>query len=119
MITETSTRVVEPDITVVSIAGRLSLGNTLGSLEASIKRLAEEGSRRVVIDLTGLNFIDSAGIGMLIGCTGQMEQCGGRFRIAGAHGTVARAFDIVHMNRIAALDPDVESACRNIAAASE
>ena len=108
------TRVVEPDTTVVEISGRLNLGNSLSYAETSVKRLIADGSRKLVIDLAGLDFIDSAGIGMLISCGGEMEQAGGAFRVAGAHGAIARAFEIVHMSRIVVLEADVETACRNL-----
>jgi anti-sigma B factor antagonist len=109
------TRQVEPAITVVEITGRLHLGNALTYAETAIKRLISEGSRKMVIDLTALNFIDSAGVGMLISCNGQMDESGGSVRIAGSQGPVAKTFEVVHMARIVALDPDVESACRNLA----
>lgn len=53
---------------------------------------------------------------MLISCNGQMEQNRGKIRFAGANGFVAKTFAIVHMARIAALDPDLDTACRNLAA---
>jgi anti-sigma B factor antagonist len=110
-----NTRIVEPATTVVEIAGRLHLGNSLSYVETSIKRLISDGSRKLVVDLTGLSFIDSAGVGMLISCAGDMDQAGGSFRIAGSHGTVAKTFEVVHMSRIAELDADVETACRKLA----
>ena len=117
MITETKTRRLEPDLTVVEISGRLSLGNSLLSLETSLQRLIAEGSRKLVIDLAGLSYIDSAAIGVLAACSGQMEQSGGRVRIAGAQGLVAKTFALVHMDRIAPLDADVQTACRHLSAA--
>ena len=116
MITETNTRRVEPDITVVEIAGRLSLGNTLLSIENTIKRLIDEGSRRLVVDLGGLVAVDSSGIGMLVSCFAHMEQKGGHMRVAGAHGTVLKVFETVHLDRIVPMVPDAESACRDMAA---
>jgi len=118
MTTESKIRRIEPDITVVEISGRLALGNVLVSLEYSVRRLIEEGARKVIIDLTGLDNLDSAGIGVLVACNGLMEQSGGRLRIAGAHGSVAKAFDIIHMDRIAALDPDLQASCRLLEAGS-
>ena len=118
MITESHVRRIEPDITVVEISGRLSLGNILVSVEGSVKRLIEDGARKLIIDLTKLDHIDSAGIGVLVACAGLSEQTGGKLRIAGAHGMVAKSFEIVHMDRIAALDPDLESSCRNLQAGS-
>jgi anti-sigma B factor antagonist len=109
-----NTRLIEPATTVVEITGRLHLGNSLSYAETSIKRLIADGSRKLVIDLTGLDFIDSAGVGMLISCSGEMEQAGGVLRVAGAHGPIAKTFEVVHMGRIVGLDPDVETSCRSL-----
>jgi anti-anti-sigma factor len=65
MIIGTKTRRVQPDITVVEISGHLNLGNNLMQLEHMLKGLIAEGMRKLAIDLAALNFIDSAGIGML------------------------------------------------------
>jgi anti-anti-sigma factor len=111
-------RVVEPATTIVEISGRLTLGNALTYAETSVKRLIGEGTRKIVIDLAGLTSIDSAGVGMLISCGGEMEHAGGALRLAGAHGAVAKTFEIVHMSRIVALDSDVETACRNLPGSS-
>ena len=110
MITESSIRKIEPDIYVIDISGRLHLGNTLLSLESSILQLIGNGARRLIVNLTDLNYIDSAGVGMLISCNGQMDRNHGMMRIAGAHGAVATAFETIHIERVVALDPDVDSA---------
>lgn len=113
MITETKTRMVEPAITVLEISGRLNLGNSLQSIESSIQHLIADGVRKLVVDISGLNYIDSSGIGMLVSSSGHMEQSGGQMRIAGARGTVARALGVAHVDRIAPVDNDVDSACRH------
>lgn len=110
MITESKTRKLENRITVVEISGRLNLGNSLLGIESGIKRLIEAGARKLIVDLTEVNYIDSSGIGMLVACAGQLEQSSGRMRIAGASGAVAKAFEIVHMERITPLDATVEEA---------
>jgi anti-sigma B factor antagonist len=111
LITETKTHRVEPDITVFEISGRLNLGNVLQSVESAIRGLIEGGVRKLVIDLTQLNSIDSSGIGTLISCGGRMDQLGGQMRLAGAQGPVAKVFHMVHMQRIVPLDADVASSC--------
>jgi len=116
MVTESKISKIEPDITLVEISGRLALGNVLVSLEYSMRRLIEEGARKVIVDVSGLDNIDSAGIGVLVGCNGLMDQNGGKLRVVGARGAVAKAFEIVHMDRITALDPDRETAVGHLAA---
>ena len=114
MITEIKTRRIEPDVTVVEITGRLALGNTLLSLENSTKRQIDDGARRMVIDLTSVNSLDSAGIGMLVSCFAHMEQKGGHLRVAGAQGTVAKALRTAHVERIVPMDPDMETALKSL-----
>ncbi len=44
MITQATSRQVEPDITVVTITGRLNLGNTLMSLENDLRKQIQNGA---------------------------------------------------------------------------
>jgi anti-sigma B factor antagonist len=106
------------DVTVVEISGRLHLGNSLSYAENSINRLIDGGTRKLVIDLTRLEYIDSSGLGMLIFCGGRMEQIGGKMRVAGAAGGVAHVFEVAQASRILQFDADLASACSNLSAQS-
>ena len=114
---ETKTLLID-DVTVAEMSGRLHLGNSLSYAENALNRLIEGGTRKLVIDLAGLDYTDSSGLGMLIYCSGQMEQSGGRMRVAGAQGAVARVFEVAQASRILHFDADVQSACRNLSAQS-
>jgi anti-sigma B factor antagonist len=114
MIVGAKTRSVEPDITVVELSGHLNLGNNLISIETLLRRLVTEGSRKMVLDLANLDYIDSAGIGMLVASNGHMDSSGGQLRIAGARGSVAKVFDVVHLERVLRMDADVGSACAQL-----
>lgn len=118
MTTQTSTRQIEPGITVMEISGRLNLGNTLISVEDAIRKLIKDGRRKLVLDLKGLSYIDSSGIGLIVTCTGEMGQSGGHIRVAGAQGVVARAFEVVRLNLVVPQDPDVETACSALSTAA-
>jgi len=106
------------DVTVVEMSGRLLLGNALTYAENSISRLIDGGTRKLVIDLARVDHIDSSGLGMLIFSGGRMEQSGGRMRVAGASGAVARVFEVAHASRVLQFDEDLESACRILSAES-
>jgi anti-sigma B factor antagonist len=106
------------DVTVVEMSGRLHFGNSLSYAENAINRMIDDGTRKLVIDLARLNYIDSSGLGMLIFCGGRMEQAGGRMRVAGASGSVAHVFEIAQASRVLQFDADVASACGNLSAES-
>jgi anti-sigma B factor antagonist len=116
-VVETKTQQVG-DVTVVELSGRLLLGNALTYAENAINRLIDGGTRKMVVDLARLDYIDSSGLGMLIFCGGHMEQSGGRMRVAGASGAVSRVFEIAHANRVLQFDADLQSACSQLSPAS-
>ncbi|HEX4809428.1 MAG TPA: STAS domain-containing protein [Bryobacteraceae bacterium] len=114
MSTEFSKREVAPDITVLEIGGRLHTGTTLRSIEFSVRKLLEDGCRKLVLDLSKADFVDSSGVGMLIVSAAQMKKLGGSMRIAGAQTRVAELFEIVHLAQVAELSPDVATACNEL-----
>ncbi len=69
------TRVIE-DVTVICCKGRIAYGIEASALSDEIAELASQ-TRRVVIDLSGVEMIDAAGLGALIsvGSAAQASQC--------------------------------------------
>ena len=106
-----TTREVEPDIRVVEFAGQLSLGNRLLDIESSIKDTVLKDCRKLVLDVTQLTYIDSAGIGMLALCAGTVQRSGGRVHLALVDGKVKNMITLVRLDQIVALYPDAASAC--------
>ena len=116
MMLETEVFDIEPDITVISCAGRFTLGTQLRLTESMINTLIQKGARKLVIDLTHTEIVDSAGLGILMHVFGEMEQLGGALRVAGANDRVSNLFHITHTNGILALDPDLMSSVKKLQA---
>jgi anti-anti-sigma factor len=114
MMLETGVFDIEPDITVISCAGRFTLGTQLRLTESMINTLLQKGARKVVIDLTHTEIVDSAGLGILMHVFGEMEQLGGSLRVAGSNQRVANLFQITHTNGILALDPDLMTSVKKL-----
>jgi anti-sigma B factor antagonist len=114
MMLETEVFDIEPDITVVSCAGRFTLGTQLRLTESMINTLIQKGARKLVVDLTHAEIVDSAGLGVLMHVFGEMEQLGWAFRVAGANGRVSNLFQITHTNGILILDPDLMSSVKKM-----
>src|SRR5215831_2899656 len=79
-------RKVAPDITVVELSGRLALGRESQRIETLFDELSRNGAARVVLDLTGVEYIDSAGIGMLALASGKLREAGGKLAIVAPDG---------------------------------
>jgi anti-sigma B factor antagonist len=114
MMLETEIFNFEPDITGISCAGRFTLGNRLSETEGLINSLIKDGVRKLVLDLTHVEFVDSAGLGVIMHAFGEIEQLGGRMRISGANERVERLFNITHTGTILTLDPDLVTSIRKM-----
>jgi len=62
------------DVTILDLKGRLSLGEALafgpGSdliLTDVIRELSEKGHKKIVLNLAGVKYVDSSGVGQLVG----------------------------------------------------
>ena len=114
MMLETEIFQFEPDITGISCAGRLTLGNRLSEMEGLVNSLIADGARKLVLDLTHVEFVDSAGLGVIMLISGEIDQKGGQLRIAGASEQAQRLFDITHTGRILALDADLVTSVQKL-----
>ena len=114
MMLETEVFEFEPDITGVSCAGRFTLGNRLSETETLLNSLIEKGVRKLVLDLTHVEFVDSAGLGIIMHVFGEIGHRGGHLRVAGANDQVKRLFDITHTKTILAIDPDLVTSVKKL-----
>ena len=114
-----TSRQVEPDVLVVDFTGRVSTPAILvADVERFIKKQIEGGSRKLVLDFSKVDFLDSSGVGVLVVCSSVMEKAGGRMIIAGAAGYVKEALQMVHLDRVIPLHSDLASACKSLAESS-
>jgi anti-sigma B factor antagonist len=68
-------------VTILELSGRLVLQDGEGPLRDSINNLVSNGRARIVIDLTGVTRIDSAGMGMLAAKYVTVDRAGGSLKL--------------------------------------
>jgi len=83
---------------VLAPAGRLNLVSA-PTLQTRIGELVAGGQARVVVDLSGVEFIDSSGLGALIGGLKVARQAGGDLRVAGAGTQITAVLQLTNLNR--------------------
>ena len=57
-------------------------------MRKTIFKQVDKGARKLVLDLSKLEYIDSAAIGMIIACQGHINAVGCQMRVAGPQGSV-------------------------------
>jgi anti-anti-sigma factor len=51
------------DVTVLDMSGKITIGEGSVALRTAVRRLLEEGKKRILLNLAGVWYIDSSGIG--------------------------------------------------------
>ena len=116
MALEYTTENVPPDITVLKFTGRLIIGRETQTVEALVRQRLREGGKKLVVDLTSVTYIDSAGIGCLAASAAVVQNDGGALVLAGADGLVLRVLELTQMDRVLRLYPSVPAACEALQA---
>lgn len=68
-------------ITIVSLKGKLIVGEATAALKELIKNLTAEGVRKLILDLAEVDYIDSSGLGTLVYCFSTFRKNGGTFKL--------------------------------------
>jgi len=83
-----------PGYAVLSVAGDIDAGTEQQFRDALTSVLAH-GMPRIVVDLSRVGFMSSAGIGVLMGVRRVLADAGGSLVLASPHGEVAQVLSIV------------------------
>jgi anti-sigma B factor antagonist len=110
---EIKTHRVEPDIVVLEVAGRITLGRDSKQLEWVAENLVREQQRKIIFDLGRVTQIDSTGIGIIVMSAANVKKAGGELRLAGASGHVENALRVTGIEKLVALHPTATAAAAN------
>ncbi len=94
---------------VLQLGGEIDL-HVSPTLTESLSAMIEKKPERIVIDLSGASYIDSAGLAALILAMQTVEAYGGRFFLTGLHKTMRSIFESSRLDRIFQIFPDVDTA---------
>ena len=75
-----STRQVD-GVTIVDLSGRITLDEGSTLLRDTIKQLASQGQKHVLLNLSEVHYIDSSGIGELVNAFTTMRDQGGELKL--------------------------------------
>lgn len=96
---QTGTRQIG-DITLLDISGRITLGEGNVMLREIVRDLADKGSKRIVLNLGEVTYIDSSGVGELVKTHTTIRNKGGELKLANLN---KRVHDLLQMTRLASV----------------
>lgn len=74
---------IEGDVAILSVSGNLMGGPDTAKLHEKVKSLIADGLTKVVIDLKGVKWVNSSGLGVLMACMSSLKDAGGKMKLAG------------------------------------
>ena len=69
------------DVTILDLSGEVRIGDSSVALRDSIRNLADQGKKKVLLNLGGVKYIDSSGIGELIANYTTLKRGGGQLKL--------------------------------------
>ena len=88
----------------------MTLGMRLREIESKITDAANDGVERLILDLSGIDYLDSAGLGVLMILYGNMKLRKGQLRLVAPRAKVLEVLKMTHTDSILSI-------CRNLEAA--
>jgi stage II sporulation protein AA (anti-sigma F factor antagonist) len=94
------TRIDPTGVPLITLTGELDSSN-IASLEATIASVADERPERIVFELGGLRFMDSAGISVLIGAAAKVPSV----RLRDPSPAVRRVIELTGLSGVLPIEP--------------
>ena len=69
------------DVTILDMTGEVRIGEGAISLRDSIRNLADQGKKKVLLNLAGVKYMDSTGVGELIANYTTIKRQGGQLKL--------------------------------------
>jgi anti-sigma B factor antagonist len=105
--------VLDQGITVLEIAGNIRMGADCQRVSLEVEQLIAKKETRVIFDFSQLDYLDSAGIGMLVNCLTKLKRAGGGLRLAGLKPMVAGVFKLTKIDTVVGIFPSVAEAAQD------
>lgn len=94
---------------VLTVGGEVDVA-TAPRLREQLLRLVSDGHHRIVVDLGEVDFIDSTGLGVLIGALKRVRAHDGDLALVCTENRVLKVFEITGLDRVFRLHPSVVAA---------
>jgi len=99
-------------VTLLDVSGRLTSFET-GALRDSISRLLKQGRKDIVLNLSGLQYLDSSGIGELARVYVSVVKQSGQMKVIGLTAKVEEIFKVTQLYQVFPEFPDEEAALKS------
>jgi anti-sigma B factor antagonist len=69
------------DVIILDIQGKILIGEGDDALREAVTRLVESGTKKILLNLAEVPYVDSAGLGEIVRCYTTVSKQGGRLKL--------------------------------------
>ncbi|HEX8476299.1 MAG TPA: STAS domain-containing protein [Pyrinomonadaceae bacterium] len=69
------------DVTILDMDGKITIGEGSVAVRSAVRRLLEEGKKKILLNLAGVGYVDSSGIGELVSSYTTINREGGQLKL--------------------------------------
>jgi len=84
-------------VTVLDVRGRIVLGDEIHQLRDAVRSLVSEEKKRIILNLAEGDYIDSSGVGELVGCFTTVRNAGGELKLLNLS---QKVHDVLHVTKL-------------------
>ena len=99
------------NVYIVQLMGRLD-ASCASDLKDKVLSMIDENKQNILIDLGGIDFIDSSGLGMLVTCLRSVTKAGGTFKITSLQENPKNLFHTTRLDRVFNIYDDRDTAIK-------
>jgi anti-sigma B factor antagonist len=97
-------------VTILTIDGDLVIGEPESTFKRTVIRLLEEGKVNLLVDLRGVGFLDSSGLGALVRALTSAQKEGGQTKLLHAGPQIRKLLEMTKLDSVFELHEDQETA---------
>jgi anti-sigma B factor antagonist len=101
------------DVSVVDVAGRITLGEGSSALRDTLKEMVGGGHKKILLNLGEVSYIDSSGIGELVSGFTSVTNSGGQLKLLNLNKRVKDLLQITKLYTVFDVHDDEASAVRS------
>ena len=97
-------------VTVLTVEGDLVIGEAEAAFKRTVIHLLEEGHVHLLVDLAGVGFLDSSGLGALVRALTNTQKDGGTTKLLRAGDQVKKLLAMTNLDSVFEMHDDLETA---------
>ena len=109
-----SKKQIKPGVWVLELSGRVQMGPDCKRIDLEVNHHIDQHENSIILDMSGVDHIDSAVIGQIVKSFGRLQKSGGTLRLAALTPMVEGVLKMTQVNRVISIYPTAAEASEGL-----